>query len=137
MQAETLFDPEPEKRHPYQEVDYYTPPPKRTPTYWKPSASAVARRFDPAESHAAAKSVTDLTGKQQAVYDCLVHAAGPLTDYGIAACYQGNREQYDWPEQSASGLRTRRSELVAAGMVKRAGTAKLPTGRNAATWEPA
>lgn len=133
MQSETLFDADP-PRNPYQEQDSYRPPPKRTPTYWRPADSPLARRTDPAESHAAAKSVTDVTAKQRAVYDCLALAADPLTDHGIAGAYQANREQYGWPEQSASGLRTRRNELAARGIIVRAGTTKLPTGRNAATW---
>lgn len=135
MQSETLFDePEPD-RNPYTAEDSdYRPPAKRTPTYWRPSGSAVARTHDPIESHAAAKSVTAITEKQRAVYDCLALATDPLSDYGLARFYAANREQYGWPKQSESGLRTRRNELAAQDHIIRSGTTKLPTGRNAATW---
>lgn len=135
MQGETLFDAPQPDRNPYTTEDSdYTPPAKRTPTYWRPSGSAVARTHDPIESHAAAKSVTDITEKQRAVYDCLALATDPLSDHGLNLTYAANREQYGWPQQSESGLRTRRNELAAQGFIVRDGTVKLPTGRNAATW---
>lgn len=95
-----------------------------------------ARNTDPVESHEAAASVTDLTEKQSAVLACLKGAGAPLTDHAIGERYERLRESAGWPQQSESGLRTRRSELVAQGRVEKVGRGKLPSGRSAAMWSP-
>lgn len=130
---ESLFDSEPD-RSPYTDRSTSNPAPLRTPTHWKPATTPHARRLDPAESHQAAASVTRVTEKQQAVMRCLAFAAEPLTDHALLAFYTTHAKQYDWPEQSPSGIRTRRSELAAAGMIVRAGRGILPSGRSAARW---
>lgn len=95
---------------------------------------AYARHTDPAESHAAAASVDDITGKQSAVL-ALVREAGPLTDYALVQLYQQQYRERGWPEQSDSGLRTRRNELYRKGYLARdAARGLLPTGRQAARW---
>lgn len=91
-----------------------------------------ARLTDPRESHEAAASVTGLTEKQNAVLDCLT--GHRLTDHDLASRYESLRVDRGWPQQSESGLRTRRSELVARGLIEKAGTGRLPSGRNAAVW---
>ena len=91
----------------------------------------LARLSDPDSSHAAARSVTGLRDKQRAVLDALVACGGLATDEQIAVRYV--RDGY--PPQSDSGLRTRRAELVRAGLVKDSGVrAKLRTGRKAVLW---
>jgi len=91
-----------------------------------------ARWSDPEESHEAAASVTNVTEKQQAVLDCLTGLH--LTDHALGERYESLRAERGWPEQSESGLRTRRSELVDRGLVEKTGRGKLPSGRNAAIW---
>lgn len=95
---------------------------------------ARARRNDPDTSHAAAQSVRGLTGKQTAVLTCLKRAARPLTDQEMALLYEALRTDEEWPEQSPSGLRTRRKELVEKGHVVSIGKRRLDTGRLARTW---
>lgn len=88
-----------------------------------------------AESVAAYRSVGDLTTRQRAVA-VVVQAYGPLTDAAIAEWYARLRARgSDLPEQSASGLRTRRAELAKRGLVIDTGKRlTLPTGRSAALW---
>lgn len=96
-------------------------------------STARARTTDPATSHQAAASVTDLTTKQQAVLDC-IHRLGPLTDRGLVQTYEALRARNAWPAQSESGLRTRRSELVDLGHITSNGTTRLSSGRKAHLW---
>jgi hypothetical protein len=98
---------------------------------------ARARSSDPETSHAAAASVRDLTAKQQAVLDCLSCAAAPVTDQELALLYEALRHDEQWPEQSPSGLRTRRAELVDRGVVASVGRKRLDTGRLGRTWAAA
>jgi hypothetical protein len=105
----------------------------------EPNASwstARARGNDPDTSHAAAASVTGLTRKQQAVLECLRELGEPVTDQHLAREYhaRGGVRTPMWPDQSDSGLRTRRSELVARGAVVAVGTERLPSGRMAKCW---
>lgn len=98
---------------------------------------AVARRTDPETSHAAARSVADLTGKQQAVLD-LLRASGPMTDEQLIDAYRQSAGLSSalWPEQSESGIRTRRSELARRGLVESVGTASTRSGRTCRVWCP-
>lgn len=90
--------------------------------------TAKARRGDPSTSQTAAMSVLTLTEKRSAVLEML--ASGPLTDEEIQQRYRP-----DMPRQSASGLRTRRSELVRLGLVQDSGTRRsMSTGRLAIVW---
>lgn len=94
-----------------------------------------ARRRDPETSHAAARSVTGLNEKRQAVLDLLtVH--GPMTDERLAFEYRTRTTECGGmlPVQSSSGLRTRRAELVDLGLVKMVGESHLATGRRARVW---
>ena len=88
---------------------------------------AVARATDPQTSWDAARSVTDLTGKQKTVLEVLQYRE-PLTDEEI---YREVRLV-----MSPSGARTRRSELVRKGLVRWSGETKRgKTGRNMRIWE--
>lgn len=93
---------------------------------------ARARKSDPATSHAAASSVKGIRFSQFAV----LRALGKIksgTDLDIADAYE--HEYGVIHPQSPSGLRTRRAELVDAGLVVDTGQRKrLPSGRQAVVW---
>lgn len=92
---------------------------------------AHARRGDPETSHEAAESLTDLGEKQWSVL-VLMRVIGDATDAEIAERYAIHRTL---PDQSASGLRTRRKELVDRGYVADTGRrARLSSGRRAIIW---
>jgi len=96
-----------------------------------PLVEPVARRTDPATSWAAAESVSERTIRktQQEVLDILARR-GPSTDEEIAESAFRRDSQ-----QSPSGLRTRRRELVDVGLVVDTGT-RRPTkaGRMSIVW---
>jgi hypothetical protein len=91
-----------------------------------------ARKTDPTTSHEAAAKVDNLTATKQAILKALNH---PRTDVDLISAYQS---LYGAPAASESGIRTRRAELVAAGLVLDSGLrAKLPSGRRAIIWAKA
>lgn len=97
---------------------------------------AHARHTDPGTSHAAAASVKALTEKQRAVLD-LFRRYGPMIDETLIARYSALRQLAEGapPEQSESGIRTRRSELVTRGDLMDTGIkARMTTGRMAIVW---
>lgn len=96
-----------------------------------PGGEAPTRSSDPSTSHAAARSVGDLRASQRAVYEVL-SGAGDLTDEELADVYPSVVPNLP---QSPSGLRTRRSELHAAGLVIDSGE-RRPTdaGRMSIVW---
>lgn len=88
----------------------------------------VARRTDPGTSWAAADSVTDttITRTKRAILHVLEQ--GPMTDEQIA-------EAVGPAYTSPSGLRTRRKELVKAGLVCDSGKrVRMDSGRWAILW---
>lgn len=99
---------------------------------------AVARHGDPGTSHEAAASVKALTAKQRAVRTVFRRYAslGGLTDEQLAVKYHYEVRMAGLPEQSASGLRTRRAELVRRGDLVNTGTKRrmATTGRSAIVW---
>jgi len=102
---------------------------------------AHARKDDPETSHQAAASITPdkLSASQHAVYDAFGVTA-QMSDEGLRALYKKERSkdwpQYEWPAQSDSGIRTRRSELVRCGLLKDSGLRiKTVTGRQTIVWE--
>ena len=94
---------------------------------------ALARYTDPATSHEAAATVTDLRKKQADVWHML-NTLGPLTDEQLVDAFAS-----DWAtpiQQSPSGVRTRRSELARKGLVRATGTLRVTrSGRKAQVWE--
>ena len=93
-----------------------------------PEPRAVARRTDVWSSHEAAASVTRIRESQKAVLYFLA-GRSPMTDEELVANYNGL-------QQSPSGLRTRRSELVELGKVRDSGQRRvLRSGRRAIVWE--
>lgn len=101
-----------------------------------PDAQAHARTTDPATSHAAAASITpDKLRESQRVVLAFLKVRGPMTDTDLVELWQHYRLR-EWNDQSPSGLRTRRRELVAAGLVRDTGRRqRLDTGRKAIIWE--
>lgn len=88
-----------------------------------------ARHTDPTTSHEAAASVGNLTATKQAILKALVR---PGTDVDIIQRY---KNLHGAPTASESGIRSRRAELVVAGLVLDTGSrAKLPSGRTAIVW---
>lgn len=93
---------------------------------------AHARKTDPTTSHDAGRSVKDITSTQAFILKAL---RKPLTDVALVNAYRGYKTA---PQASESGIRSRRSELVAQGLVVDTGNRiKLPSGRNAIVWSVA
>lgn len=102
----------------------------------------MSREPDP-ESLAARDSLTDLPLRRQAVHAVLAEF-GPSTDVDLLGHYvalrtwaeRGDARRWRWlPQQSVSGLRTRRRELVDAGHVVDTGErVRLDSGRLAKVW---
>ena len=96
-----------------------------------------ARRTDPETSHAAARSITNLTDAQFAILQ-FIRTRGEMADHELVARYQGwckGVYGQTWPQMSESGIRTRRKELTDQGLVVDTGV-RVPTqsGRQAIVW---
>ena len=88
--------------------------------------SPVARRDDPQTSWDAARSIDSLTARQEAVLAEL-RTWGPQTDEQLVARIR---------DQSPSGVRTRRSELVERGLVQDSGhRERSSSGRQMIVWK--
>lgn len=95
----------------------------------------VARHTDPETSHLAAESVKNLTAARQWILRT-IQLLGPCTDERIAVHHRNTELAAGWVAMSPSGLRTRRSELVALGLVRNTGKREsMATGRLAILWE--
>lgn len=93
---------------------------------------AHARKTDPTTSHAAAASVKDITTTQEFI---LMALHKPLTDVALVSAYRAYKSA---PPASESGIRSRRSELVALGKVVDTGAReRLESGRQAIVWSVA
>lgn len=91
---------------------------------------ARARATDPDTSHDASRSIGEMTQKRQAVLD-IVTAIGGGTDEDIVDAYRSSSA----PQQTASGIRTRRAELVTMGLVRDTGRRTVrASGRSAIVW---
>lgn len=101
-----------------------------------------ARRTDPVTSHRAAASVGGQTKKQLCV-KAILRKFGPMSDDQLLRAYKAHVEEgatingVYLAEQSDSGIRTRRSELVEAGQVVEHDTTTLRSGRQAIRWKVA
>ncbi|CAB4152753.1 hypothetical protein UFOVP609_26 [uncultured Caudovirales phage] len=98
---------------------------------------AHARLTDPQTSHEAARSVENITATQTAILKLL--AGFPMTDEELVWHYEQNvrmgADARDFPRASASGIRSRRAELVKLGYVFDSGhRTKISSGRNAIIW---
>lgn len=93
---------------------------------------ANARTTDPLTSHEAAASVQN---EQTIRHWVLKLLDRPRTDVELVEVY--GKMKYA-PRASDSGIRSRRAELVADGLVKATGArVKLPSGRYANVWQVA
>lgn len=99
---------------------------------------AHARRDDPDTSHDAARSVRNMTAKQEAVYRLFLRH-GPLCDEDVRVLYRRARieDAANFPLQSDSGMRTRRCELVRKHKLQDSGARRVPYGktRRQIVWE--
>lgn len=93
-----------------------------------------ARRTDPSTSHAAAASVGDLTENQMAIMTVFRLAGSRLLDEQLISLYKHYQKPFRLPDQSESGIRTRRCELSKAEKLVEAGRIKMSTGRMGRTW---
>lgn len=96
----------------------------------EPPLFARARASDPDTSHAAAASVDNMSKTRLAILDVL-RTWGPTDDEMIRKLVLTRIGR-----GTPSGIRTRRSELVALGLVRDSGKrAETVTGRQAVLWE--
>jgi hypothetical protein len=70
-----------------------------------------------------------MTKSQQDVLG-VIKQYGPMPDVALVPMAQHVANIH----QSSSGVRSRRAELAAAGLVQIVGRQKLPSGRSAAVW---
>jgi len=92
---------------------------------------AKTRASDGHTSRKAASSVTNMTKKRQDVM-ITFRRYGTLTDEQLVSVYG---QMGDVADQSESGLRTRRSELVKMGLLCDTGqTRRIRSGRMAVVW---
>jgi hypothetical protein len=99
---------------------------------------AHARTTDPSTSHEAAASVVKLTDKRRAVLEVMLNVEGPICDADLMSAYDDEQDERDdlvRPEQSVSGIRTRRSELVRMGLVEDSGDRVTIHGRQHTLWQ--
>jgi hypothetical protein len=91
-----------------------------------------ARKTDPSTSHEAAASVKDLTETKKVILRLL--KKGKKTDVDLVEAFYRTSTLY----ASESGIRSRRAELVEAGLVEDSGLrVRLRSGRNAILWKVA
>jgi hypothetical protein len=89
-----------------------------------------ARKTDPETSQDAADSVRDVTLTQEYILKALRR---PRNDSQLIEAYRGYKTA---PQASESGIRSRRAELVDAGLVDDSGRRiKMPSGRFSIVWE--
>lgn len=100
-----------------------------------PGGEAHARQGDPAESHTAAARVGHLTEGQTAVMVVLRMLGQPVLDEELVREYQRRFKALRAPQQTDSGVRSRRSELSNAGLLEQGENRKMSTGGTGRTWQ--
>lgn len=97
--------------------------------------TAHARGTDPQTSHDAARSIaSDAIRVSQANVLAILAEHGPMNDHELVRRYHTLDDPWR-PPQSESGIRTRRSELVAAGRIVDTGDrVAMPSGRKSIVW---
>jgi hypothetical protein len=95
-----------------------------------------ARSTDRSTSHAAAQSTARRQTENQEAVLRVFRALTDATDEELVAHYERLRARLVLPEQSESGLRTRRRELVDRKRLRDSGrTRRTRGGRQATVWE--
>lgn len=100
--------------------------------------AAATRRSDPWTSHEAAQSISweALRRSEQCVLWVMrVYGKKGLTDPQLIELYETARVADGLVQQSESGIRSRRAELVKKGLVVEHGHTRLATGRRAIIWK--
>jgi hypothetical protein len=93
----------------------------------------TTRTTDPTTSHNAGKSVTGLAETYRLILSAL--DKGGQNDEGLIKLWRQNE---GWKLVSDSGIRSRRSELTAQGIVQDSGKRiKMASGRMSIVWERA
>jgi len=91
---------------------------------------AYARNTDPQTSHDAADSVDDITETKQFILEALRQ---PRNDLDIVTSF---RSMLGAPAATDQSIRSRRAELVDAGLVEDSGErVKMPSGRYSIVWQ--
>lgn len=89
-----------------------------------------ARKSDPQTSHDAADSVDDITETKQYILEAL---RSPRNDHQMIQAF---RSMLNAPAVSDQSIRSRRAELVDAGLIEDSGQReKMPSGRWSIVWE--
>lgn len=91
----------------------------------------LARTTDPLTSHEAAESVKNLSEVKRTIYSLLEYAR---TDEQLTMAYYKLVKAGLASRATDSGIRSRRADLVSAGLVKPVGFDKTITGRRAIVW---
>lgn len=102
---------------------------------WPTGQQPRARVEHPETSHEAAASVRSIGPRMAAVLAVMRRIGRPAMDEEIEAAYLA---QPDLPRQGESGIRSRRADLVKAGLVVDSGQRALkPSGRRSILWQAA
>lgn len=125
MTGPTLFD---------QDDTAVTPP--RTPALHLVRAVGASRPTDPDTSRQAAASLKgDKIRETQRQILNVLERFGPSCDEDIQTYFRQLASLEGWPPQSPSGLRSRRAELVDAGLVIDSGErSRTSSGRQTIVW---
>jgi len=95
----------------------------------------LVRSTDPETSHEAAASIAAERGGSRSAVLAVLALIGPCTDTALIQAYLDLAALGELPQQSASGIRTRRKELVVAGRVADTGErVALISGRHSIVW---
>jgi len=92
---------------------------------------AKARMTDPQTSHEAAGSVKNISLTQVAILGLLKR---PMADQELVQLYSSKARLKQAPMASESGIRSRRAELVALGLVGVAGFGRTASNRKTTLW---
>lgn len=95
---------------------------------------ASARKTDPDTSHEAAASVKNLTQTQMGILNILSTSRRNLSDDAIIDIYIEKAFAGILPMASTSGIRSRRSELAAKGLIEVKDYGTTWSGRRCALW---
>lgn len=88
------------------------------------------RTLDPSTSHQAERSVTGLAESYRIILD-LFRKFGPMNDETLIRTWRATAKK----QASDSGIRSRRSELAATGLIIDSGDrVKMSSGRNSIVW---